>query len=76
LLDRGIPRQHYPIMDIEGKTIGEVSSGTMSPMLNKGIGMGYVEVAYAKKDTEIRIGIRNKQVTARVIRPPFKHPVV
>jgi aminomethyltransferase len=71
LLDRGIPRQHYPIMDIEGKTIGEVSSGTMSPMLNKGIGMGYVEVAYAKKDTEIRIGIRNKQVAARVIKPPF-----
>lgn len=71
LLDRGIPRQHYPILDMEGKIIGEVSSGTMSPMLNKGIGMGYVEVAYAKKDTEIRIGIRNKQVAAKVVRPPF-----
>ncbi len=74
LLERGIPRQHYPILDQEGKVIGEVTSGTMSPMLNKGIGLGYVEVDYAKKETEIRIGIRNKQVQARVIRPPFYKP--
>jgi aminomethyltransferase len=74
LLERGIPRQHYPILDKEGKHIGEVTSGTMSPTLNKGIGMGYVEVEYAKKETEILIGIRNKQVQARVIRPPFYKP--
>ena len=74
LLERGIPRQHYPILDKEGKPIGEVTSGTMSPMLNKGIGMGYVEVEHAKKETEILIGIRNKQVQARVIRPPFYKP--
>ena len=74
LLERGIPRQHYPILDLEGSVIGEVSSGTMSPMLNKGIGMGYVDLAFAKKETEIRIGIRNKQVRAMVVRPPFyKH---
>jgi aminomethyltransferase len=76
MLERGIPRQHYPILDGEGNPIGEVTSGTMSPMLSKGIGMGYVEVEHAKKDTEIRIGIRNKEVAARVIRPPFYKPGV
>jgi aminomethyltransferase len=76
LLDRGIPRQHYPILDCEGKSIGEVTSGTMSPMLKKGIGMGYVDVEHAKKDSEIRIGVRNKQLAARVVRPPFYKPRV
>lgn len=71
LLERGIPRQHYPILDREGNPIGEVTSGTMSPMLNKGIGMGYVKAEHAKIETDILIGIRNKQVPARVIRPPF-----
>jgi len=76
MLERGIPRQHYPILDYDGSTIGEVTSGTMSPMLKKGIGMGYVEPAHAKKDSEIRIGVRNKQLAARVIRPPFYKPGV
>jgi len=76
LLERGIPRQHYPILDLEGKVIGEVTSGTMSPMLKKGIGMGYVELAHAKMDSEIRIGVRNKQLAARVVRPPFYKPGV
>lgn len=76
LLERGIPRQHYPILDLDGQSIGEVSSGTMSPMLKKGIGMGYVKTEHAKKDTEIRIGIRNKQVAARVVKPPFYRPGV
>ena len=71
LIDRGIPRQHYPILDAEGNSIWEVTSGTMSPMLNKGIGMGYVELSHAKKDSDIFIGIRNKQVQAKVVRPPF-----
>ncbi len=43
----------------------------MSPMLNKGIGMGYVEAQHAPKDTDIRIGIRNKQIPAVVVKPPF-----
>ncbi|MEN8203410.1 MAG: glycine cleavage system aminomethyltransferase GcvT [Bacteroidota bacterium] len=71
LLQRGIPRQHYPILNAEGKSIGEVTSGTLSPMLNKGIGMGYVELPYASKGTEIFIGIRNKQIPAQVVRLPF-----
>jgi len=76
LLERGIPRQHYPILDQEGRPVGEVTSGTLSPMLNKGIGMGYVGVEYAKNGTGLRIGIRNKQVPARVTRPPFYKPAV
>ncbi len=71
LMDRGIPRQHYPILNLAGETIGEVTSGTMSPMLNKGIGMGYVETEYAVKGSEIRIGIRNKQIPAVIVKPPF-----
>ena len=71
LLERGIPRQHYPIYDPEGNTIGEVTSGTMSPMLKKGIGMGYVDLAHSAKDKEIRIGIRDKQIPAKVVKPPF-----
>ncbi len=74
LLERGIPRQHYPILDLEGVTIGEVTSGTMSPMLNKGIGMGYVDVQNASTGSEILIGIRNKQINARVVKPPFYKP--
>ena len=71
LKDRGIPRQHYPILDGDGNRIGEVTSGTMSPMLNKGIGMGYAEVDHAAIGTEIFIGIRNKRISAEVVRPPF-----
>jgi aminomethyltransferase len=74
LLERGIPRQHYPIFDPAGNPIGEVTSGTMSPMLKKGIGMGYVELAHSAKDSEIRIGIRDKQIPAKVVKPPFYKP--
>jgi aminomethyltransferase len=71
LTERGIPRQHYPILDGEGKVVGEVTSGTMSPMLGKGIGMGYVNTDHAAPGTPVFIGIRNKQLAAEVVRPPF-----
>ena len=71
LLERGIPRQHYPILNGEGETIGEVSSGTISPMTNKGIGLGIVELPFASNGHEILIGIRNKQIPARIVKPPF-----
>lgn len=76
LQDRGIPRQHYPILDASGRQIGEVTSGTMSPMTGKAIGMGYVETAHSKKETAIFIGVRNKQLRAVVVRPPFYKPGV
>ncbi len=71
LLDRGIPRQGYPMVDADGNEIGIVTSGTMSPSLKKAIGMGYVNLPYNKVDTEIYIQVRNKSLKAKVVRPPF-----
>lgn len=71
MIDRGIPRQHYKIKDANGNEIGEVTSGTQSPSLNKGIGMGYVQTAFSKVDTEIFIEIRDKAVKAKVVKVPF-----
>ncbi len=71
MVDKAIPRQHYKIYDAEDNEIGEVTSGTMSPMLKKGIGMGYLKKGFWKEDTEIFIGIRNKKAKAVIKRPPF-----
>ncbi len=69
--ERGIPRKDYPIWSADGYEIGVVTSGTMSPVLDKGIGMGYVENDHRKSGTEIAIAIRGKGVKAIVTRPPF-----
>lgn len=69
--ERGIPRQGYDIVDRQGNTIGNVTSGTMSPCLNKGIGMGYVPLAVAKIGAEIFIQIRKKTIGATLIKLPF-----
>jgi aminomethyltransferase len=71
MLERGIPRQHYPIVDAEGNVIGEVTSGTQSPSLNKGIGMGYVNPAFSKVGSQIFIEIRNQKIKAEVVKLPF-----
>jgi aminomethyltransferase len=71
MIDRGIPRQHYEIFDFEGNNIGEVTSGTQSPSLNKGIGMGYVKSSFAKIGTEVLIQVRNNQLKAKVVKMPF-----
>jgi len=71
MVDRGIPRQHYEICDAEGNVIGEVTSGTMSPMLKIGVGMGYVKPGFAKVGTEIYLSIRGKLIKAKVAKLPF-----
>lgn len=71
MIDRAIPRHDYEITDKDGNTIGKVTSGTMSPMLKKGIGMGYVNSEYSKLDTEIFIKIRNKLSKAKIVKLPF-----
>ncbi|HQQ93411.1 MAG TPA: glycine cleavage system aminomethyltransferase GcvT [Bacteroidia bacterium] len=71
MLERGIPRHDYPIADAQGKVIGKVTSGTQSPSLNKAIGLGYVETAYSKVDSEIFVIIRDKPIKAKVTRIPF-----
>ena len=72
MIERGIPRQGYPIVDADGNEIGEVTSGTMSPSLNKGIGMGYVTKEFSKPESEIFVQVRKKQIKAMVVKPPFK----
>ena len=71
MVDRGIPRQHYELMDATGNIIGEVTSGTQSPSLNKGIGMGYVQTGFSKPGTELYVNIRNKYLKAVVVKMPF-----
>ncbi|MBL7727274.1 MAG: glycine cleavage system aminomethyltransferase GcvT [Dinghuibacter sp.] len=72
MIDKGIPRNHYPINDASGNEIGYVTSGTQSPSLGKAIGMGYVQKAFATEDTEIYIAIRDKQLKAKVVKMPFE----
>ena len=72
LQERGIPRAHYDLVDVEGNTIGFVTSGTMSPTRKIGIGMGYVKTEFAKVGTEIAVQIRNKAVKAVVVKTPFR----
>jgi aminomethyltransferase len=69
--ERGIPRLHYQIADKDGNVIGEVTSGTMSPMLKTGIGMGYVKPEFSAEGTPLNILIRNKAIGATVVKPPF-----
>ncbi len=69
--ERGIPRHGYSIADPSGAVIGTVTSGTMSPCLKEGIGMGYVDPAFSKPDTEVAVLIRDKPVKAVVVKPPF-----
>ncbi|MGJ1388830.1 glycine cleavage system aminomethyltransferase GcvT [Sphingobacterium spiritivorum] len=71
MIDRGIPRHDYEIVDADGNVIGRVTSGTQSPSLKKSIGLGYVDQAFAKEGTEIFIHIRNQKIKAKVAKPPF-----
>ena len=71
MVDRGIPRHDYPIVDENNNVIGKVTSGTQSPSLNKAIGMGYVKTEFAKPDTEIFVLIRDKAIKAKVSKLPF-----
>ncbi len=71
MIDKGIPRQHYPICDEKGNEIGEVTSGTMSPSTKKAIGMGYVKSEFTKPGTEIYISIRGKLLKAVIVKTPF-----
>jgi aminomethyltransferase len=71
MIDRGIPRHDYPILDAAGTVIGNVTSGTMSPSMKLGIGLGYVTVDNSKLDSEIFVEIRDKGVKAKVVKLPF-----
>lgn len=71
LIERGVPRHDYEIVDSLGNNIGIVTSGTMSPSMNKGIGLGYVTTENSKIDSKIFIRIRKNDVEAKVVKLPF-----
>lgn len=71
LIERGIPRHDYEITDKDGNVIGIVTSGTMAPSLNKGIGLGYVPAEYAAEGSQIFIRIRKNDIPAQVVKLPF-----
>lgn len=70
--ERGIPRTGYEIVNDKGEVIGNVTSGTMSPLTKEGIGMGYVRTEYAKVDTPVGIRIRNKDIKSTIVKAPFR----
>ncbi|MDR1161723.1 MAG: glycine cleavage system aminomethyltransferase GcvT [Tannerellaceae bacterium] len=72
MIDKGIPRHGYEIVDEGGTCIGTVTSGTMSPCLKKGIGMGYVKPEYAQTGATLYIKVRNKDLKAEVVKGPFR----
>lgn len=71
LVDKGIPRHGYEIVDAAGQKIGVVTSGTMGPSVKLGVGMGYVPASLAKEGSEIFISIRDKALRAKVVKLPF-----
>lgn len=72
MIDRGIPRHGYTLVNENGDPIGEVTSGTMSPIRKIGIGMGYVQSEYVKMGSEIFIDMRGRKLKAIMVRPPFR----
>lgn len=71
LEERGVPRQGYPLSDLQGDPIGYITSGTVSPVLKRGIGLGYVPTAFSKEGTALQVSIRDKCIPAQVIKLPF-----
>jgi aminomethyltransferase len=71
MVDRGIPRKDYEILNPDGDKIGTVTSGSMSPSMGIGIGLGYVETRYKSPGMEIFISIRNRSIKARVVKTPI-----
>jgi aminomethyltransferase len=69
--ERAVPRHDYEIVDAAGNAIGIVTSGTMSPSMNKGIGLGYVNAEFSGVDSDIYIRIRKNDVPAKVVQLPF-----
>lgn len=71
MIDRGIPRHEYTLADLDGNPIGSVTSGTMSPCLKVGIGLGYVKSEFAAVGTQIAVVIRDRLIKAEVVKYPF-----
>lgn len=71
MIDKGIPRHDYALKDAAGNVIGKVTSGTMSPVLGIGVGLGYVNTEHAAVGSEIFVDVRGKALKAQVSKTPF-----
>ena len=71
LLERGVPRHGYPILNEQGESVGEVTSGTMAPSLNEAIGMAYVPSDLASPGSRVWVEVRGKALSAEVVSLPF-----
>lgn len=71
MVDRGIPRTHYPVFDATGRAIGEVTTGTQSPTLKQNVGLALLDAAHAALGTEVFVEIRGKRLKAQVVKTPF-----
>ncbi len=72
MIDRGIPRHGYGLCSVDGAVVGNVTSGTMSPIRKIGIGMGYVTPEFAKPGVELLVDVRGRKLKAVVVKPPFR----
>jgi aminomethyltransferase len=71
MIDRGIPRSHYPVFSADGQPIGEVTTGTQSPTYKRNVGMALLQKEYTALDTEVYVEIRGKRLKAVVVKTPF-----
>jgi aminomethyltransferase len=71
MIDKGIPRQHYEVCNAAGEVIGEVTSGTMGPSINKAVGIAYIKTEFSNLGAEIFIKIREKLLKAKIVKMPF-----
>ncbi len=71
MIDRGIPRHDYEVVDAQGNVIGRVTSGTQSPLLQKGIGMAYIATAHSELGEIIFIRVRGRDLKAKIVKTPF-----
>lgn len=71
MIDKGIPRHDYSLVNSDGNQIGKVTSGSISPMLGYGIGLGYVDIANSKIGSEVFVQVRNRQLKAEIVKLPF-----
>jgi len=72
MVDKGFARHGYPLTDATGRVIGEVTSGSISPLTKIGIAMGYVETAFATPGTQICVDVRGRLLKAEVVKMPFR----